>query len=59
MNQLLSLRSLIAQPSMRMAGTLTEEALYGLAGDVVRTIEPHSEPIPSQFCFSFLWPLEM
>ena len=33
---------------------LPEEALYGLAGDVVRTIEPHTEADPAALLVQFL-----
>jgi hypothetical protein len=34
--------------------TLSEKALYGLAGDVVRTIEPHTESDPAAILTQFL-----
>jgi hypothetical protein len=41
-------------PPARKDPILKEEALYGLAGDVVRTIGPHSEADPAAVLASFL-----
>jgi len=38
----------------RSTPTLAEEAFHGLAGDIVRTIEPHSEADPAALLLHFL-----
>lgn len=43
--------SIVAPPSWPV---LAEEALYGLAGDIVRTIEPHSEADPAALLIQLL-----
>jgi hypothetical protein len=49
---LLSLRSLLSQPEW--PESLNPAALYGLAGDVVRAIDPHTESDPAAVLASFL-----
>lgn len=49
---LLSLRSLLSQPEW--PETLNPAALHGLAGDVVRAIDPHTESDPAAVLASFL-----
>ena len=44
----------IAEPPQVEWPTLDEAALYGLAGDVVRTIEPHTEADPVAILIQFL-----
>lgn len=43
-----------AKTSLKWPAPLAEEALHGLAGQVIKTIEPHSEADPAALLFSFL-----
>lgn len=56
----MNIRETSAQPEeehIPQVGTwpepLAKEALHGLAGDIVRTIEPHTEADPAALLFSF------
>ena len=50
-----SLTSLISQPSPDgWRAPLGDDALHGLAGDIVRTIEPHTEADPAALLIQFL-----
>jgi hypothetical protein len=51
---LLSLNSLISPPEKSWPDPLATEALHGLAGEIVRTIEPHTEADPSAILIQFL-----
>ncbi len=44
----------VGTPSGQWPEALAHDALYGLAGDIIRTIEPHTEADPAALLFNFL-----
>lgn len=45
--------SIVETPALSWPEPLAEEAFYGLAGDIVKTIEPHTEADPAALLFSY------